>query len=394
MFTFTNSEFSYRLNVMKNLLSEKGISAAVFNQPSELFYYSGSVIPLYLVIPAEGEAFILARKGDQKLRESVSHIETLYFTGSSDLKNIWADKKLETASKIGFTLDSTSYSSVERIIKLSPSALPYDLSWDARFVRIKKSPAEIEIMIQGGKIASRIPEIIKENFTVGMTELEISLFIENYFRLNKSSGLNSKQEALVVSPGVCSSGINTLSGNKFDGICSGKGVSNANPFGASDDIIRENDPIIFDYAFILEGYHLDITRMASIGKPAEKVKRAYDAMLTIHKEIISMIKPGVIWEDIFYHAENRAIEFEYSKEFMGLGSDKVRFVGHGVGLLLDEPPFLAPKMKYEITEDMTIAIEPKVSLEGIGVVGIEDTVLVKKDGAEIITPAPHDYIIL
>ena len=394
MFTFTDSEFSSRLNIMKNMLSEKGISAAVFNQPSELYYYSGSVIPLYLVIPAEGDAFILARKGDQKLRESVSHIETLYFTGSSDLKKIWSDRKLDAASKIGFTLDSTSYSSVERIMKLSPSALPYDLSWDARFIRTRKSPAEIEIMIRGGKIAARIPEIVKENFVTGMTELEISLFIENYFRLNKSSGLNSKQEALVVSPGVCSSGINTLSGNKFDGICSGKGISHANPFGASDDVIKEHDPIIFDYAFILEGYHLDITRMASIGKPADKVKKAYEAMLTIHKEIISMIKPGAILEDIFFHAEKRASEFGYSKEFMGLGSDKVRFVGHGVGLLLDEPPFLAPKMKYEITEDMTIAIEPKVSLEGIGVVGIEDTVLVKKDGAEIITPAPHDYIVL
>lgn len=114
MFTFTDSEFSFRLNIMKNLLSEKGISAAVFNQPSELYYYSGSVIPLYLVIPAEGNAFILARKGDQMLRDSVSHIETLFFTGSTDLKKIWSDRKLDAASKIGFTLDSTSYSSVER----------------------------------------------------------------------------------------------------------------------------------------------------------------------------------------------------------------------------------------------------------------------------------------
>ncbi|HQE60173.1 MAG TPA: Xaa-Pro peptidase family protein [Spirochaetota bacterium] len=394
MFSFPYTEFSSRLNHMKNFLSDKGISAAVFNQPSELYYYSGSVIPLYLVIPAEGDAFILARKGDQKLRESVLHMETLFFSGSKDLQKIWSDRKLDTASKIGFTLDSTSYSSIERIIKLSPSALPYDLSWDARFLRMKKTPAEIEIMKQGGKIAARIPEIVKENFTAGMTELEISLYIENFFRLNKSSGLNSKQEALVVSPGVCSSGINTLSGNKFDGICSGKGISHANPFGASDDVIKEHDPIIFDYAFILEGYHLDITRMASIGKPSDKVQKAYQAMLTIHKEIISMIKPGVIWEDVFLYAEKRASDFGYSNEFMGLGSDKVRFVGHGVGLLLDEPPFLAPKMKYEIAENMTIAIEPKVSLEGIGVVGIEDTILVTKDGAEIITPAPYDYIIL
>lgn len=394
MFTFTDSEFTSRINKMKILLSEKGISAAVFNQPSELYYYSGSVIPLYLVIPAEGEAFLLARKGDQKLRENVSHIETFSFTGSKDLQKIWADRKLDTASKIGFTLDSTSYSSVERIIKLSPAALPYDLSWDARFIRMIKSSAEIEVMQRGGKIAAQIPDIIRKNFKHGMTELEISLFIENYFRLNKSSGLNSKQEALVVSPGVCSSGSNTLSGNKFDGICSGKGISHANPFGASDDVIKEHDPIIFDYAFILEGYHLDITRMANIGKPSDKVQKAYQAMLTIHKEIISMIKPGVIWEDVFLYAEKRASDFGYSNEFMGLGSDKVRFVGHGVGLLLDEPPFLAPKMKYEIAENMTIAIEPKVSLEGIGVVGIEDTILVTKDGAEIITPAPHDYIII
>jgi Xaa-Pro aminopeptidase len=79
---------------------------------------------------------------------------------------------------------------------------------------------------------------------------------------------------------------------------------------------------------------------------------------------------------------------------MGSGHDQVRFVGHGVGLELDEPPFLAPKMPYPLEPGMVIAIEPKVALPGVGVVGIEDTVLVTETGVESITTCAREIVVL
>jgi Xaa-Pro aminopeptidase len=72
----------------------------------------------------------------------------------------------------------------------------------------------------------------------------------------------------------------------------------------------------------------------------------------------------------------------------------VRFVGHGVGIQLDEPPFFAPKMPQLIEETMVVAIEPKVSLPGIGVVGIENTYVIRKGGSSLITCTSDEFIIL
>ena len=93
-------------------------------------------------------------------------------------------------------------------------------------------------------------------------------------------------------------------------------------------------------------------------------------------------------------AEQLAVEYGYTEEFMGLGAEKVRFVGHGIGLELDEPPFIAPKMEQMLEENMVVAVEPKVALAGIGVVGIEDTVIIKQAGPELLTPCSKEIILV
>jgi len=134
--------------------------------------------------------------------------------------------------------------------------------------------------------------------------------------------------------------------------------------------------------------------MGSVGKPPREAAEAYAAMVGIEESLISAIRPGDSWESAWDLALGMARGSGYEDCFMGIGRDKVRFVGHGVGIQLDEPPYIAPKMSALIEEGMTIALEPKVALAGIGVVGIEDTILVGASSNEIITPAPREFIIL
>ena len=105
------------------------------------------------------------------------------------------------------------------------------------------------------------------------------------------------------------------------------------------------------------------------------------------------MKPGAVWENIYNLAVEMASEAGFADTFMGSGTERVRFVGHGVGLELDEPPYLAFGMKYELQEGMVIAVEPKVALPGIGIVGIEDTVVVRESGVEPMTFASKDFIV-
>ena len=394
MTIFNADEFGNRIQNLKSLLVKRGIDAAIFNQSPDLYYYTGSVLPLYCVIPSNGEPFVLARKSSARIESDVTHMKFEYFTGSKDLKKIWADYSLAEAKKIAFTLESSSYASVSRMRDLSSDAAIEDISNDVRALRMTKSEAEIAIQTRAGKNASYMTDIIREKLRPGITELEMSAHIEHAFRLSGNGVIASKQEGLVMSSGVCSAGLNTLAGNKFDGICSGTGVSPALPFGASFDAIPLNTPVLFDFGYVLDGYHADITRMASIGNPSEKVLDAYRAMREIEKAVVERLKPGNTWESIYDLALIMAAEKGYREEFMGLGKEKVRFVGHGVGIQLDEPPFLAAKMPQLLAAGMVVAIEPKVSFPDIGVVGIENTYVIRKDGAELITTAPEDFIII
>jgi Xaa-Pro dipeptidase len=136
--------------------------------------------------------------------------------------------------------------------QLSSSAEAVDLSWELRALRMVKSTDEIEVHKRAGAIVAKMTGVIRDKFIPGMTELDLSAQIEHFFRMSGNGIVSSNQEGLVIASGVCSAGLNTLAGNKFDGICSGAGISPALPFGASFDVISSNTPILFDYGFVLD----------------------------------------------------------------------------------------------------------------------------------------------
>jgi Xaa-Pro dipeptidase len=392
----TPAEFEERLKRLQRYLGEKQIDVVLLNQNSDLYYYTGSVQPLYVLVPAAGPAVALARKAINRISEEVRHLPFEAFRNTEDLVRIIAKYGLNSPKRVGFALDITSYNTVSRFQRLFGTAQIVDISWDLRTLRMVKSAGEILILTRTAELMADMPEVVKANFRPGMTELELSLVVETHFRLRGHTAmLRCRREGVEVAAfGVCSAGINSLSGGKFDGICVGKGLSPAMPYGAASDPIPKSAPIIVDFAFVWEGYHVDLTRMFSWGRPSEQIMEAYDAMVKVEQAIIDDLLPGRICETIYTDAARRAGELGYAKEFMGLDTEKVKFVGHGVGLELDEPPYLAPHMKIPLEEGMVLAVEPKVSLPGIGVVGIEDTLVIRNQSPECLTTCSTDWVIL
>lgn len=391
---FDSTELIARIDALRTCLRENDIDLAILSQNSDIFYYSGSIQPLYVVVPAHGDAFALARKGLTRIGSEVHHIDIEPFAGGKHLAAVFARRGLSNAKRAGLTLDRLSYASATRLQKLFPQAELRDIAWDIRLLRMVKSEAEIAIQRRAGEIEAKVPEIVRSTLEAGMTELELSAMIESYFRLNGHGVcVPCRREGVDVVPfGVCSSGVNSLAGTKFEGICAGAGLTAGTPYGASNDVIAEGAPIILDYGFILDGYIIDQTRMASLGKPSDEVLRAYDAMVEIEKEIIRLLRPGTPWEAAYNRAVEMAEAMGYADTFMGVGTERVKFVGHGVGTELDEPPYIAPEMKDELAAGMVIAIEPKVALPGVGVVGIEDTLVIRDNGVEMLTTASPDFI--
>ncbi len=395
MDTICAKEFMTRIEKLQKHLGSQNIDLAILNLNSDLYYYSGSVQPLYLLVPEQGKPLLLARKAVEQIRKDSVHIQLEPFSGMKDLTRIITANNFSKARRIGMTLETAAYTTVMRWQQLFPEAEMTDLSWEIRALRMVKSESEIAIQARAGAIMAEVPSLVRASFKPEMTELELSAVIESYFRLNGHGVLvRCRREGIEMGFGVCSAGVNTLAGTKFDGICAGTGVSAAVPYGAGKDKISQGIPVLLDYAYNLEGYHVDQTRMFSWGRPSAEVSQAYEAMLQVEEFIIKNLRPGLTWGNVYDGALQLAVELGYEKEFMGLEPEKVRFVGHGVGLELDEPPFLAPKNDFLLASGMVVAVEPKVSLPGIGVIGIEDTLVIRENGPELLTTASSEFLVI
>lgn len=394
MAQFTVKELNGRIEALQRYLANKQIDFAILSRNSDIYYYAGSMQPLYVVVPANGKSIAIARKALARVSAEAAHLDLEPFASGKDLAAIFARRGLTDARRVGLTLDTISYTSATRLMRLFPQAEPADIAWDLRMLRVAKSESEIAIQARAGEVMAKMPEIVRAALEPGITELELSALLESYLRLNNHGGILRCRREGVELPGcgVCSAGTNSLAGTKFEGICSGMGLSPGAPYGASRDPIGDGVPIIIDYGFNLDGYIIDQTRMACIGEAPDEVRRAYDAMMSVEAEIIKMLRPGVPWEDVYNRSVVLAGEAGYADSFMGCGPERVKFVGHGVGIEIDEPPYLALEMKYELASGMVVAVEPKVALPGLGVIGIEDTLVVREDGAQLITTAPREFI--
>lgn len=393
---FTVAELSERVAKLQEALRSQGIDLIALNHNSDIYYYTGSIQPLYLIVPASGEPFTLARKAITRISREIPHIPLEPFTGSKDLMAILERRKVSKPARVAYPLDVTSYATVMRFQEMFGSPEIVDFAWDIRLLRIIKSEAEIAIQRKAGEIMGAIPDVVREKFRPGITEIEMSAEMEHYLRLRGHTALiRCRREGVEMSGiGLCSSGENSLAGTKFDGICGGTGITPAAAYGASLSPITEGIPGIVDFAFSYEGYIVDQTRMFCWGNPPDEAMRAYDSMVKIHKAVIKNLRPGAVWQNLYEDSVKMADELGYSDYYMGVGTERVRFVGHGVGLELDEPPFLAAKMKQTLEAGMVLAVEPKVALPKLGIIGIEDTFVVTEGEPEQLTKAPEEFVVL
>ena len=154
--------------------------------------------------------------------------------------------------------------------------------------------------------------------------------------------------------------------------------------------MKAHEPILVDFGICFHGYQTDETRMFSVGKMEQKFIDAYKACREIHDAVLSAIHPGADCETVFMNTLKLAEKLGYKDSYLGPPGLQTRFIAHGIGLELNELPFLAQGHSYPLEEGMTFAVEPKLVFPGEGSVGLENTILVTYDGYEILTPLKMD----
>jgi Xaa-Pro aminopeptidase len=154
-------------------------------------------------------------------------------------------------------------------------------------------------------------------------------------------------------------------------------------------------PLIIDNGFTLDGYITDKTQVYWLGKVETMPSHAVEAhtfCIDLQNEIAESLRPGILPSALWNQCLAKVECSPWKNGFMGLGANKVSFVGHGIGLAIDEYPVLTTGFDYPLEAGMTIALEPKIGIPGFGMVGVENTFEVTSDGGKCLTGESFDII--
>ncbi|MCG9968876.1 Xaa-Pro peptidase family protein [Pelotomaculum terephthalicicum JT] len=377
------SELDHRIAKLQNAMKQHDIDGAVIIQNADLFYFTGTIQRSHLFVPSEGKPLLMVKKSLERAREESPMDNVIGLDSLKEFNAVLQKYGYGQLKTLGFELDVLPASQYIRYQKLVEPARVVDISQLIRIVRMVKSPYEIEILQDIAKLHEEIFSLVKQNIREGISELELTGIVAAVSREKGHSGImrvrGLNQELFYVH---LLSGQNT-SPSYFDGSVGGKGVSPAFAQGSGFKLIGRNEPVLLDYSFVFDGYMLDQTRVFCLGKLPEHLAGAHALAVDILREIKKIAKPGVACGELYDAARQMAGDSAYGKHFLGF-PEPVAFVGHGIGIELDELPVIAHGFNTPLEEGMVIAIEPKFVFPD-GAVGVENTFLVAKDGFENLT---------
>jgi Xaa-Pro aminopeptidase len=297
--------------------------------------------------------------------------------------------------KMGLEMDVLPANLYFRYQQTFPEYKWSDVSGIILRLRMIKTAYEIEQIRRAARILHHGYMGIKEILREGMTELEVDGHLallarrEGHMGILRMRGWNQEMTYAHVLSGESGATVSFL-----DSPHGGSGNTPAMAQGASFRKIGKNEPIGMDYGVGVNGYLADQFRTFVFGDLPAELMTAHDFSVEIHHLFINEAKPGVSCSDLYRLTLKKAKMAGLGDHFNGYGEGKVRFVGHGLGLEINEYPILAPRFNQRLEPGMVIALEPMFVFPGKGIVGLEDDYLVTATGIERITLTDQTVIKL
>lgn len=379
-------ELKYRLKRFKEQMDIKNpdwMIAVIFSKIN-LYYFTGTMQDGMLIIPRDDEAtFWIRRSYERALYESsFEKIESM---------NSFRDA-VENKSKLPHTIyietETVPLAFYQRFNKhfAFKDFKPLDIVVAA--TRSVKSEYELRLMRKSGEIHQHVLEYIAPDLLIeGMSEADLGakmykvMVDEGYHGITRFGMFDT--EMLL---GHIGFGDSSIYPTYFDGASGTRGLCHAVPLlGSRERKLMNGDLVYIDIGCGVEGYNTDKTVTYMFGRSIPQYAVNYhNKCVEIQNQIASMLKPGILPSEI-YRSIMDGLDDDFKKNFMGFGNHKVKFLGHGIGLLIDELPVIADGFDTPLQEGMVFAIEPKRGIKDVGMVGIENTFIVTSKGGECIT---------
>lgn len=382
------SEIETRIKKLQESLDQAGCDGAIIVHHTNLFYFSGTSQSGHLFIPKTGEPILMVKKSYDRAKQESPLPNIASVTSLKKIPEFLQRAGYGNLKVLGFELDIIPYNTVQMYKEIFDRSEVMDVSGIIKPIRIVKSTWEIDLLKHACAVVDQVFGDVPGMLREGMTEIELASLFEAGMRRRGYGGICQmrafNQEFFL---GNIVSGGSGAVPTYFDGPIGGWGLTPANnPHGAGWKKILRNEIIYIDYTCVVNGYTADEARMFVMGELSENLVKAHKGAIAIQEALLNMAKPSVECQTLYDRSLQMAAEMGYEDNFMGMGNDRVRFVGHGVGLELDEAPIFARGVRTQLQPGMTFAFEPKFVFPE-GAIGTENTFVMKEEGVETLTKA-------
>jgi Xaa-Pro dipeptidase len=380
-------EAARRVRAFQEGLAAAGIDAALIVESADLYYLTGTVQDAHLLVPAEGTPLLLVRRNLERGQAESRGVEVRPLRSLRELPEALG---AAARGRLGLELDVLPAGRYLRYRDLLDGAELVDAAPALMDVRSRKSEWEVGRVRAAARQVALAQRHAVEIMRVGMTDRELMIELEAVMRRAghqgpmRFRGINGE-----IFYGAVLAGPDAAVPAHSDTPFGGPGPSPAVGRGPRGCRIEPGAAVSVDLVGARDGYLADQTRTISIDGLVPPLDRALATCEAILDGIVELLVAGQSSELLYRFGLEIAEEAGFGDGWMGSGPGRVRFVGHGVGLEINERPFLAQGDTRPLEVGNVIAIEPKIVLPGVGAVGRENTYLVRADGGpENLTPDP------
>lgn len=391
-----SSEIAQRIVAFQALLQSHQVDAALIRQNADLYYFAGTVQDAWLVIPASGHPVFAVRRDVLRAQQQtplrpVIPLETLKqlpslvdeATGRASPRTLGMELDVLPAN-IFFFFDE----------KLFPKDRIVDVSGLIRQVRMVKSPWELDMMRSAAVISDAVARAVPQFLHEGLREWDLLAELERTARRAGHLGFSRVRGFnLEIYFGHVLSGPEAAEAAYADQPTGGPGISPAFSQGSGCRTIARGDLVSVDTMMNHNGYLNDQTRNFCLGPPPQVLQDRYEMCRELHQWLREHAVPGAVTGELYDRVLEKVRKAHRSEHFMGPNDSGVSFLAHGLGLEVDEFPFIAKGQKMVLREGMTFAFEPKWVIPGTGIAGYENTYVVNAHGAEPLNVTPEDLVI-
>jgi len=355
-----------------------------------IYYLSGSWASGVLWVPQADEPVLLCRKGVERARLDSPLARIEEFKSYSQLPGLLRDAGSPLGAVAAVEMSGLPWSMGELLRSKLPGMSLVAGDTALAWTRAVKTSWELaKLRLAGERHDQALNDTLPGLIRPGMTEREISLAVwDAYYRHGHQGMMRMQNAGEEIFLGHVAAGDSSNYPSVFNGPLGLRGSHPVLPFlGYAGKVWDRHEPLALDCGFCLEGYHTDKTQIfwAEESVIPEEADRAHDFCVQIQEHLATRLVPGAVPAELYRDCIKIVLANGMGEGFMGLGRNKVGFLGHGIGLAIDEWPVIAPSFDRPLEENMVLALEPKIGIPGLGMVGAENTFVVTREGGVCLT---------